>query len=105
MNGSFFSVAISLMLAVGSVPCVADDGQALYKSHRCATCHGADGKKTLMPIYPKLAGQNKAYLLQEMKEINEGHRNEGMTTAMKPSLEKLSRTEMESIAEWLSSLE
>jgi len=43
----------------------ATNGAALYQSKTCVACHGADAKTPLLPIYPKLAGQNKDYALAQ----------------------------------------
>jgi cytochrome c len=90
-------------LFAGSV--VMADGATLYKEKTCATCHGADAKTPIAPNYPKLAGQNKDYALQQMKDIKSGARNNGMTVAMKGIMMLVNETEMEAIAEWLESLE
>ena len=106
MNNLILLTIMSLFLMSTSTTTYAvDEGEALYKSNRCATCHGPKGVKTLMPIYPKLAGQNKPYLLQVRKEMKNGSRAEGMSSVMQPSLRGLSEAEMEAIAEWLSHLE
>ncbi len=39
----------------------------------CASCHGADGN-SLAPTFPKLAGQQKVYLLRELKDYKSGKR-------------------------------
>jgi cytochrome c len=106
MNNLILLIFISLLLmSTSTMTYAADEGEALYKSNRCATCHGPKGVKTLMPVYPKLASQNKAYLLQVMKEMKNGNRTEGMSSVMQPSLQGLSEAEMVAIAEWLSHLE
>ena len=39
----------------------------------CFTCHGTDGR-SVGGVPPSLAGQNKAYLLQQLKEFKAGTR-------------------------------
>lgn len=39
----------------------------------CAACHAADGN-SVMPNFPKLAGQGQQYLLKQMKDIKTGKR-------------------------------
>lgn len=39
----------------------------------CGACHGPDGN-SLVPIFPKLAGQGERYLLKELLDIQAGHR-------------------------------
>jgi cytochrome c len=57
-----------------------------------------------MPAYPKLAGQNAQYALNQMKDIKSGARANGQSAAMKGIVMGVSDEEMQAIAEWLSSL-
>jgi cytochrome c len=98
------SVACTLALfATGSV--LAADGAALYKDKTCVACHGKDAKTPLMPLYPKIAGQNKEYIKQQMLDIKTGTRSNGQTAAMKGVMHLVSDEEIEVIAEYLSTLE
>ncbi len=80
----------------------AADGAALYKSKACASCHGPDGDTPIMPIYPKLRGQNVDYAVNQMKDIKSGKRNNGQTAAMKAIIMQVSEDEMKAIAKWLA---
>lgn len=80
------------------------DGATLYKTKTCVACHGKDANTPLLPNYPKLAGQNKDYALAQMKDIKSGVRNNGQTAAMKGVMGLVNDAEMETVAEWLSSL-
>jgi cytochrome c len=81
---------------------VAADGAALYTAKGCAACHGADAKTPIMPAYPKLAGQNAQYALNQMKDIKSGARANGQSAAMKGIVMGVSDEEMQAIAEWLA---
>jgi len=83
----------------------AADGSELYIAKGCAGCHGTDGKTTVMPMYPKVAGQNAIYIEQQMKDIRDGKRINGLAVAMKPMVSQLTDQEMEAIAGWLSDQE
>ena len=85
-------------------PAAALDGAELYKSKTCVACHGKDAQSPIMPAYPKLAGQNADYALNQMKDIKSGARNNGQTAAMKGVMHLVSDEEMKAIADWLSSL-
>ena len=67
-------IAIGLSLFV-SLPVFAlgnaDAGQS--KSAICAACHGVDGN-SVVPNWPKLAGQHAAYLERQLKLIKDGSR-------------------------------
>jgi cytochrome c553 len=80
----------------------ADPGAALYQAKSCFTCHGADGKTTIMDTYPKIAGQSAEYLFAQMKDIKTGTRSNGQTAVMKGIVAAVSDEDMKTIAEWLS---
>jgi cytochrome c553 len=73
MNSCIRIVAGLLLLV--SLPAWAEGdaaaGQA--KAATCAACHGADGN-SMVPLWPKLAGQHPAYLLRQSVLIKSGAR-------------------------------
>ncbi|MDM8568765.1 c-type cytochrome [Thiotrichales bacterium HSG1] len=79
-------------------------GAELFKSKSCNTCHGDDTKSPSLPIYPKLAGQDKDYSFTQMKDIKSGKRNNGNSAAMQGVLSDVTEQEIKIIAEWLESL-
>ncbi len=79
------------------------DGAALYEAKTCWSCHGKDAKSPLLPIYPKLAGQNADYAFNQMKDIKSGTRANGQAIAMKGVMGLVSEDEMREIANWLAS--
>jgi len=100
-------LAIFTMAAGMTVSAEGMDGGALYSNPSkggCTACHGKDAKSPLLPVYPKLAGQNEAYMLQQMKDIKSGARNNGMTAAMKGVMHMVNDEEMAAIAKYLSGL-
>ena len=80
------------------------DGAKLFQEKTCFTCHGKDANTPLLPIYPKLAGQNKEYALAQMKDIKSGARSNGQTAAMKGIMHLVTDEEMEALADYLSKL-
>ncbi len=82
----------------------AADGAALFKEKTCIACHGAEGKKPLLPVYPKLAGQNKDYMIQQMTDIKSGKRANGQAAAMKGIMHLVSEEEIKVLADYLSNL-
>lgn len=79
-------------------------GAELYKQRTCIACHGADAKTPILPVYPKLAGQNPAYMLQQATDIKSGARSNGNTAAMKGVMHLVSDDELKIITEWLGTL-
>lgn len=62
--------SVVLMTAMGQAQAL--DGAAIYKNPAkggCSACHGKDAKSPIIPSYPKIAGQNEAYVLQQLKDI------------------------------------
>lgn len=68
-------VAVTLLLLI-TIPAFAAgdaaDGQA--KSAICAACHGPDGN-SVVPNWPKIAGQHEAYLVRQLNLIQSGARS------------------------------
>lgn len=98
----FGLISVAVMLPVSAV---AADGATLYKTKTCTACHGQDGKTPVMPSYPKIAGQNAAYALQQMKDIKSGKRNNGLSAAMKGVMHLVSDEEMKALADYLATME
>ena len=78
------------------------DGANLYMRRACVACHGAEGRAPIAPNYPYLAGQNKQYLIEQIKEIRNGDRNSGLASVMQGAVINISEEEIEAIAEYLS---
>jgi cytochrome c len=95
------SVVISLSLGTAAI---AADGAELFKTKTCWSCHGKDAKTPLLPIYPKLAGQNADYAFNQMKDIKSGTRANGMSAAMLGVMGMVNEEEMRAIADWLATL-
>ena len=95
------SVVISLSLGTAAI---AADGAELFKTKTCWSCHGKDAKTPLLPIYPKLAGQNADYAFNQMKDIKSGARANGMSAAMLGVMGMVNEEEMRAIADWLATL-
>ena len=66
----------------------------------CATCHGTDGH-SVGGVPPSLAGQNKAYLLQQLKDFRDGKRP---ATIMHQHAKGYTPEQLELIAGYFSSI-
>ena len=89
---------------LATVPVLAADGAALYKEKTCTACHGADGKKTLMPDYPKIAGQNAKYIERQMLDIKSGARANGNSAAMKGVMEIVTEADIKALAAYIANM-
>lgn len=99
-----FVMSLLAAALVASPAFAALDGAKLYGEKTCNACHGPKGDKPLMPNYPKIAGQNAAYIVQQMQDIKSGARNNGQTAAMKGVMHLVDDEEIKAIAEHLSKL-
>lgn len=91
--------------AIVATPAIAaPDGAALYQDKTCWSCHGKDGKKTLTPQFPKIAGQNAAYAEQQMKDIKSGTRANGQSAAMKGVMELVNDEEIKALAVYIATM-
>ncbi len=97
----FFIRAAAGILAVISLQAVAEDdvsaGQA--KSAICGACHGADGN-SVVPNWPKLAGQHADYMVRQVTLIKSGART---VPEMLGIVASMSDQDIEDIAAWFSS--
>jgi cytochrome c553 len=75
----------------------ASAGQA--KSAICAACHGADGN-SMVPNWPKLAGQHEQYLVRQVSLIQSGARPVPEMIGIAPGL---SAQDIADLAAWFSS--
>lgn len=91
-------------LAMAGAGVALADGATLFKERTCWSCHGKDAKTPILPNYPKLAGQNAAYMEQQMKDIKSGARNNGQTAAMKGIMFLVNDADMKELAAYLSKL-
>ena len=73
MNTQWVVVWGAVTLMTCSVTQAQDVNAARALAATCFTCHGTDGR-SVGGVPPSLAGQNKAVLLQQLKEFKEGKR-------------------------------
>jgi len=99
---------LALAFATGTAraegPAEVLDGATLYATRTCIACHGADAKTPILPDYPKLAGQNAAYMLRQIKDIKSGARNNGNTAAMAGVLHLVNEAEMQALVDYIAGL-
>src|SRR5690242_3385141 len=80
------------------------DGAKLFAEKTCVACHGKDGKTPLLPDYPRIAGQSKAYIVKQMQDIKSGARANGNSAAMKGVMEIVEDNDIPQIADYVSKL-
>ena len=72
-------------------------------TQRCAACHTVDGN-SVVGFYPRLAGQNQDYLLQqlEMFKGSDGHPPLRHSPSMQPAVADLSEDDVRALATYYS---
>lgn len=88
-------------------------GQALYLEgdasrgvKQCANCHGTDGmgRSPEIGMFPVVAGQNKAYIVQAMREYRDAQRKNDVSGMMTYASRKLSDDDIDAMADFLAGL-
>lgn len=93
---TFFALCVTtVMLMAGSV-WAADEVPA--KAAMCVGCHGVNGNSS-MPGTPSLAAQNARYIYLQLRDFQEGRRENPM---MSPMVAGMSRAEMQELANYFS---
>ncbi|MBF0250048.1 MAG: c-type cytochrome [Alphaproteobacteria bacterium] len=82
----------------------AKEGEKLYKKAKCQTCHGADGTKPLKG-YPYIAGQKKAYIINQMNDVKNKIRDNGKIKTMYAFVKKMTDEEIDLLAAYLSQID
>lgn len=67
----------------------------------CAACHGADGN-SVVPMFPKLAGQQETYLAKQLTEFITGKRKNEI---MEPIFANISKGDVPGLAKYFASQE
>ena len=96
--------ATALLLALSPAAVLSADGEMLYKTKTCSTCHGKDGRTPILPMYPKIAGQNQEYTLQQMADIKSGARSNAQSAAMKGVMHLVSEEEMQALSVYIATM-
>ena len=91
--------AIALFGSMGATQAAGDAAAGKAKSAACAGCHGADGN-SMVPTFPKLAGQHAAYLVSALKEYKSGARSNPI---MKGQAAGLNDADMANLAAYYAS--
>jgi len=68
---------VCVMIGIGWISFAYAAGDAVSGQGKvavCSGCHGADGN-SMIPSFPKLAGQGEVYLVNQLKDVRDGARN------------------------------
>ena len=65
----------------------------------CFICHGIDGESS-SPVFPRLAGQNAAYVARQLSDYKSGKR---VSSAMQPMVRDLNAADFKALGAWFAS--
>lgn len=82
------------------------DGNPKTGVYGCVNCHGQNGKGKSpdVAVFPVIGGQHKDYIVKQLKDFKEGRRTNDPAGMMTDIAKKLSDSEMDALANYLSSL-
>jgi len=83
-----------------------EDGNPKTGVYGCVNCHGKNGKGKgpTISLFPVIGGQQKAYLIKQLKDLKSGKRQNDPAGMMSDIAKKLSDQEIQAVAEYLSGL-
>lgn len=99
--------ALLTTLALTVMPALAQTGEKIAKNGNatgapaCVTCHGPSGQGQPAAGFPRLAGQNAAYLVRQLQSFHDATR---VNPIMAPIAQQLSATDQQALAEYYAGL-
>ena len=72
---------------------------------QCASCHGSDGRSTVMPQYPKIGGQSGAYVINALKAYRDGRRQGTFAAIMAEVAKPLTDADIANLAAYVELLD
>ncbi len=98
---------LAVLFAVGTAAAQAPAGTVAAgrdKFVQCASCHGADGRSTVIEQYPKIGGQSGAYVVSALKAYREGRRLGTYAAVMAEVAKPLTDADIANLAAYIESL-
>lgn len=86
---------------IPSKPSMGDSLLGQQKSQVCTACHGADGN-SVVPAWPKIAGQLESYLIKELKEYRKGEKGQRFEPTMFSQTQSLTDSDILDLAAYFS---
>jgi cytochrome c553 len=98
-RGLLLALTTAMLVAVSGLAAAADAarGEEIVQG-KCFICHGAAGESS-SPVFPRLAGQNAAYVARQLADYRSGKRK---STTMQPMVEDLSPADFKALGAYFS---
>ncbi len=87
------TLAIVGLMISNSAMAVGDPAQGEIKAASCAACHGVGGE-SMVPTFPKLAGQGEAYLMKQLTDYASGDRSDQIMSATAATLSEQDKADL-----------
>jgi cytochrome c553 len=95
-------LAVAVAAFSQAAPGVAAAGREKFV--QCASCHGSDGRSTVMEQYPKIGGQSGAYVVSALKAYRDGRRQGTYASVMAEVAKPLTDADIANLAAYIESL-
>ncbi len=93
------TAGLMALLGVACTPAAADLAKAQeIVQGQCFICHGSNGESS-SPAFPRLAGQNAAYVARQLADYKSGRRK---SSTMQPMVEALSADDMQALGRYFA---
>lgn len=104
---SRLGVAALLVLGAAGANAGAPDPVAAGREKfvQCASCHGSDGRSTVIPQYPKIGGQSGPYVVNALKAYRDGRRQGTFAAVMAEVAKPLTDADIANLAAYIESLD
>ncbi len=96
---------------MGADPEAVELGESLYRGGNknlsvaaCSACHAPDGSGNAPAGFPSLSGQHPEYTLQQLRDFRAGVRDNDPSGMMRQTVERLTDSELEALASYVSGL-
>ena len=97
---AWLSIAVLLLASTTAQAQSADLARAEeIVQGQCFICHGAEGESS-SPVFPRLAGQNAAYVARQLSDYKSGKR---VSSAMQPMVRDLNAADFKALGAWFAS--
>lgn len=92
------SATLALLMNAPALAADAARGEEIVQG-KCFICHGVAGESS-SPVFPRLAGQNAAYVARQLADYRTGKRK---STTMQPMVEDLSPEDFQALGQYFAS--
>jgi cytochrome c553 len=92
-------VAGALLAGAGVAPANEHARAEEIVQGQCFICHGVDGESS-SPVFPRLAGQNEAYVVKQLQAYKSGQR---VSSAMQPMVAALNNDDFAALGKYFAS--